>query len=320
MAELRSSIDEQSVDYLGLLTTILTFLFIDLVQGTSKTWRYHLSAGWDFVQQHRASCKWAGSDDAWYVTQSFYLLRIESETSLMWHDGADLLEERVSPSEDAVSLEKLSNYPLFGRTIGASSSILSYLSEINHLSRHMMKSNFEDYDDSTLLNFERMFIFESNAEFLDPEGQESLEDHSQRPSYNEQKAQEMHLRAFEAAAVIYYHQVAEDATPKYLAPYVHAVLHYVFIFLKHCGGNYTLWPVFIAGVEAYEDCDMEKFSDLFENATSMGMRNRKKARQVMEAVWSTRSSITAQTGQNPGEVRVNWTQVMRGLDIDILLV
>lgn len=30
MAELRSSIDEQSVDYLGLLTTILTFLFIDV--------------------------------------------------------------------------------------------------------------------------------------------------------------------------------------------------------------------------------------------------------------------------------------------------
>jgi len=30
MAELRTSIDEQSVDYLGLLTTILTFLFIDV--------------------------------------------------------------------------------------------------------------------------------------------------------------------------------------------------------------------------------------------------------------------------------------------------
>jgi hypothetical protein len=30
MAELRSSIDDQSVDYLGLLTTILTFLFIEV--------------------------------------------------------------------------------------------------------------------------------------------------------------------------------------------------------------------------------------------------------------------------------------------------
>lgn len=238
----------------------------------------------------------------------------------MWHEGVDLLEEQPSPSEDAVSLQRLSSYPLFGRTIGASSSILSYLSEINHFSRHTTKRSFDNDDDSTLFDFERMLILEPSVEFLGRVDHNFPDDDSQDSLSNEQQAQEMHLRAFEAATVIYHHQVSENGTPEYLAPYVHSVLHYISIFLKYCGGNYTLWPVFIAGVEAYEDSDMKKFSELFENATSVGMKNRKKARQIMEAVWSLRSSITAQTGKNRGEVRVNWRKVMRGLDIDVLLV
>jgi len=211
----------------------------------------------------------------------------------MWHEDMSLLEEQVSPSKDAVSLERLSSYPLFGRTIGASSSILSYLSGINHLSRHMTRQTFDNHDDSTLLNFERSLVLERNANFPEPEGHDSGEIYPQDSSYNEQTAQEMHLRAFEAATVIYHYQVSENTTPEYLAPYVHAVLHHISIFLEYCGGNYTLWPVFIAGVEAYQDSDKKEFSELFENATSVGMKNRKKARQVMEAVWSLRSSLAA---------------------------
>lgn len=238
----------------------------------------------------------------------------------MWQDGLDLLEDQVSGSDDALSLERLSHYPFFGRTIGASSSILSCLSEINHLSRELTQTGLDGRTDSTLLNFKRMLVFEPSCDLLGPEGDNYLDNTHVNLLDSEQKAQEMHLKAFEAATIIYYYQVSENATPKYLAPYVQAVLHYVSSFLRLCGGNYTLWPAFIAGVEAYSDSDMNQFSALFENATSMGMRNRRKARQVMEQVWMIRSSIAAQTGQNPGEVRVNWRHIMRGLDIDVLLV
>jgi hypothetical protein len=238
----------------------------------------------------------------------------------MWQDGVDLLEDQVSGSDDALSLERLSHYPFFGRTIGASSSILSCLSEINHLSRELTQTGFDGRADSPLLNFKQMLVFEPSCNLLEAGGDNYVDDACVDLLDIEQKAQEMHLRAFEAATVIYYHQVSENATPEYLAPYVQAVLQYVSTFLRLCGGNYTLWPAFIAGVEAYSDSDMNKFSVLFENATSIGMRNRRKAREVMEQVWLIRSSIAAQTGQNPGEVRVNWRHIMRGLDIDVLLV
>src|SRR5689334_7112136 len=118
-----------------------------MFRGTSNTWRYHLSAGWKFLQSHCASGTWTSSEDAWYVTQSFYLLRIESETSLVWQDGVDLLEDQLSNSEDAVSLERLSHYTSFGSTIGASSSILTRLSKINRLSRQLTQIGVGDSDE-----------------------------------------------------------------------------------------------------------------------------------------------------------------------------
>lgn len=288
-----------------------------MFRGTSNTWRCHLSAGWKFLQQHCASGTWTSSEDAWYVTQSFYLLRIESETSLVWQDGVDLLEDQTSNSENAVSLERLSHYTSFGSTIGASSSILTRLSEINRLSRRLTQSGLGISPDPSVFDPEMMMIPEqsTNELLLELDSDDSL-----RAADVVKKAQQLHLRAFEVATVIYHHQIFETSTPEQLAPYVHAVLYYITRFLEICGGNYTLWPVVIAGVEAYNDHEMKLFSTLFENAQSVGMRNRFKAKQLMEEVWAVRSSIATETGQNPGNVRVNWRQVMRQLDIDVLLV
>ncbi|KAK5045295.1 hypothetical protein LTR84_009401 [Exophiala bonariae] len=320
MAELRNSIDDGSVDYLGLLTTVLTFLFIEMFRGTSNTWRYHLSAGWKYLQHHCASGTWTSSEDAWYVTQSFYLLRIESETSLEWQDGVDLLEDQISSSEDAVSLERLSRYTSFGSTIGASGSILTRLSEINRLSRQLTQTGFGDGADPSFLDLEEVPIPGRNMNVLMLELGSVTSDDDQECISVEKEAQQLHLRAFEVATVIYHHQIFGTSTPEQLAPYVHAVLYYITRFLEICGGNYTLWPVVIAGVEAYTDDEMILFSTLFENAKSVGMRNRVKAKQLMEGVWAIRSSIATETGQTPGNIRVNWRQVMRQLDIDVLLV
>lgn len=291
-----------------------------MFQGTSNTWRHHLSAGWRFLQQHRTSETWTSSEDAWYVTQSFYLLRIESETSLVWQDGVDLLEDQASDSEHALSLERLSHYASFGSTIGASSSILTRLSEINRLSRQLTQTGLSGSIDPSFLQSERMLLLQSSTNWPLLEGHNHTGTDFQSIVNNDQRAQEIHLRAFEVATVIYQHQIFENATPADLAPYVVAVLDYITRFLELCGGNYTLWPVLIAGVEAYDENIMGRFSTLFENANSVGMRNRKKAKQLMEEVWSVRSSIATESGRNPGDVRVNWREVMRSLDIDVLLV
>ena len=279
-----------------------------------------MTAAWRFLQQHRGSKSWISSEDAWYVTQSFYLLKIESETAASFRGGVDLAEDEFNTTDQGVSLERLSTNPVFGRTIGASSSVLACLSEINQLASRRQKSNVLGEHEEASANLGRMlrgnYDFDhTTTDSLNCIGFDYLEG-----SDHERRAQELHVQAFKVATVIHYRHTLDHATPESMKHYVSDVLRCLHEFVDICGGNYTFWPAFIAGVELYEETDKDEFLLLLENAASIGMNNRFKARQLIQQVWQVRSSTATETELSPGKIWVDWRQVMCDLEIDILLV
>lgn len=278
-------------------------------------------AAWNFLQQHRASKSWIDSEDAWYVTQSFYLLRIESDTSATARgDEVDPLEDDAAVSEYGVSLQKLSSNPVFGRTIGASSSVLASLAEINRLSLRQRNSQPTSRHGHSSSSLTKLLLEYGEIDPGQVDSKIAMDLEHLDVSAREQRAQEFHVRAFKVATVIYYHQKLDNGTPEQQAPYVSEVLRSLFTFVELCGGIYTLWPAFIAGVELYKETDQEAFLPLFDNVASIGMHNRSKAKEVITKVWHIRSSTARDTGQSQGTIWVDWRQVMRDLEIDVLLV
>ena len=69
--------------------------------------------------------------------------------------------------------------------------------------------------------------------------------------------------------------------------------------LEIVGGNYTLWPVFIAGVEVYTEQDKSTIIGLLESASNVGMRNRIKVKAIVERVWDIRATTAIATGRQP---------------------
>jgi hypothetical protein len=49
------------------------------------------------------------------------------------------------------------------------------------------------------------------------------------------------------------------------------------------------------------------------------MGNRNQVKEIVEEVWRRREILAQSTGQDLGEVRINWRTVMAEMDIDVLL-
>jgi hypothetical protein len=139
---------------------------------------------------------------------------------------------------------------------------------------------------------------------------------------NEDTVAGYHLNAFIAATHIYLHRTIFDLPPssEIIKGYVGEVFENVESFLKAGGGNFSLWPAFIAAVEANEAKHMDAARKWLDFATSVGMGNRLKVKAIVEEVWRLRETLSKATGTNCGDISVDWRDIMVDLDLDILLV
>jgi hypothetical protein len=94
----------------------------------------------------------------------------------------------------------------------------------------------------------------------------------------------------------------------------------VLAFYTQDQGNFSLWPAFIAAVEAYADEDLIAAKTWLERATQFGLGNRLYVKRVVEEVWHRRKMLSRESGIEPGLIIVDWRQVMVEFSIDILLV
>ena len=91
-------------------------------------------------------------------------------------------------------------------------------------------------------------------------------------------------------------------------------------FFRLGGANLSLWPAFIAAVEAYRDRDKEAARRWLAISTEVGMGNRRKIIALIHHIWQVREGTAHATGQDPGSIAVDWRGIMKKLDLDILLV
>jgi hypothetical protein len=287
-----------------------------LFRGNSQTWRCHLTAGWKLLNQHRTLISQKESEDAWYVTQSFCLLKIEGETSFPL---SEVGEPAILGSDDDHYMKSLTQNPIFGRTLGASSCTMECISEINRIYRLRSLSTGPVLTASTSLMLSRMWMDDASELSPEPKPDNNWQT-SLLTDSSETRAMRLHLRAFKSATTIYYHRSLENLAPRKLVSYVFDVLDCLSKFVEICGGNYTLWPAFIASVEVFDEEVKHRFRALFATTSRMGMRNRTKVLDIVERVWEIRAQQATETGQQLGDTSVDWREVKRGLQMDVLII
>ena len=86
------------------------------------------------------------------------------------------------------------------------------------------------------------------------------------------------------------------------------------------GGEPSIWPVFIAAVEAYTPESQALATHFFGESKTRGTGLREEMRNVVCQVWADRERLSAEWQCSPGGVSVNWRAVTKKLGVDVLLL
>ena len=214
----------------------------------------------------------------------------------------------VNQTHGRTIFTRLSSLAAFGFTIGASNSLVKCISEINRLKDVCWNSPIGlDRAASDLL-----------TKLHDSEGL-GIVKNWQALSTHDQIVQ-CHLRAFRSAAIIHFYRVLFDSPPCSVQRHVYDVFRTIQIFYRLGGGNLSLWPAFIAAVEAYEDAEVEMAKSWLATSIHTGIGNRYQAKVVVEQVWQKREEISREASQDKGSIPVDWRDIMHNLDLDVPLI
>jgi hypothetical protein len=221
----------------------------------------------------------------------------------------------------------ISSTPQFGFTIGAQRPLLEYISTITTVSQQMRatpptKTTFDA--DRTV---SQVLVCLERLQTLDDEDQSSqngldcprITDLDQ-PTPQVQSLARYQINAFIYATYIYLYRALMGVPPKRVAPYVSLTFHNISAFCAQSSGNFSLWPAFIAAVEAYTEEDMESAREWLDRSVNFGLGNRLPVRRIVEEVWRRREDAHFESSMDKGLITVDWRDVVQDLGIDILLV
>ena len=82
----------------------------------------------------------------------------------------------------------------------------------------------------------------------------------------------------------------------------------------------SIWPIFIAAAEAYTAEAQALAECVLSLSTSFGAANRAVIHRVVKQIWSEREEAAAQRQCEVGDVLVDWREVLKNLDVEILLL
>jgi hypothetical protein len=130
----------------------------------------------------------------------------------------------------------------------------------------------------------------------------------------------LHLPLFNSAAMIYLFCIVLRYIPSAVAECVQEVLaNSMTFFGLHCG-SVSIWPAFMAAVEAYTPESLALAEQLLDFSQKQSFGNREDMQRVVHQVWEDRKQLAAERQCDPGEVFVDWRDVMKRLDVDVLLL
>ncbi|KAE8353031.1 fungal-specific transcription factor domain-containing protein [Aspergillus coremiiformis] len=343
---LNNSIQTPGSGYSGTLAAILTLMMAEVYSGQSSKWKHHLQGAWAFLLQSKHTEPWNESHFACFSTQSLLIVRIISGTCSTSSNTPILPSDFQPPLNDMLTASKSTGFdllpkasnsdltcsssilstPQFGFTIGAQGSLLECISTITTVSQQMASGAFDrapfevDCIVSKILvrlEYHRKQINETTPFYSDSNPTSGELDRLGTQVHDLARYQ---LNAFIYAIYIYLYRALLDVPPQRVATYVSLAFQNITAFYARSRGNLSLWPAFIAAVEAYTERDMESARAWLEQSARFGLGNRLEVKRIIEEVWRRRRE--AHIGKTPDQSRIgiDWREVAEDLGIDILLV
>ncbi|KAH8881880.1 hypothetical protein GQ53DRAFT_798996 [Thozetella sp. PMI_491] len=348
--QLKDSLLNEKRDYGTTLAAVMTLLMAEVYNGRPGTWKQHLNGAWSLLRECSAEEPWNTSDFACCSTQSLYIIKILNETCQLREPVSCIFDsspknrflDRYCPEQvgaggrgsefsDEAMVEaflacSISSTHDFGFTLGCTESLLACISTITSVSERMQsqamcceeQADLTDEVVSEVLSLLDMSQAESSIEDSGSIDQEIEHEH---PGKGQTSVLVKYQReAFISATYIYLYRVLFDLPPSMLRQNVSEVLTRISHFYSVPNGNLSIWPAFIAAVEAYTVENKFLAREWLNHTTTFGIGSRHSVRKVVEEVWERREAAARDTGVDEGLISVDWREVMSDLGLSILLV
>ncbi|KEF52034.1 uncharacterized protein A1O9_12024 [Exophiala aquamarina CBS 119918] len=320
IGELRQSLYLQTDDYTSVMAALVTLISVQhIFQNNSHGWRDHYRGALGIVSQYLNKRPWLLSWDAWIVTQSLVLGIIFAGTA-----NCSPTVINSDSSQVRVLLMDVMTEPQFGCTVGGNARHLEAIHRIRMLEEEIARSGGPKTIQS--MNPE---ILEQVCQIIQwvqvlptceegPPTPDQLID--QEPASLAQSLVKLHSQIFDGAVMIHLCRVVLQRPPSAVASYVLQVLSSVITFIGMGGGHVSAWPTFIAAAEACTD-EAQALAIRYFNHSEMSFAgNRVDIYRVARQVWADRDALALQRHCSPGDIQLDWRDVMAKLGIDILLL
>lgn len=263
---------------------------------------------------------WTECSDSWVISQSLALSFEVAKTGSKTSDGYSPLTGDL--------LGAVAGQEFFGYTIGAYSKVIQSISAIRLLGEELSRGQVSEDLDARAARVLKDLL--DNSDDIAHRSIKEVEDDSPAPSpqtdrrsnqeCREDRLYSLHFKIFRNAGLIYLYRTIFDAAPYVIGEFISAVLTDAMEFLELQGGSISIWPVFIAAVEACSEDDRTMVQRWIEFSCKLGIQNRHVARKIIQHVWEIRDAEALRHGRDPSEIVVDWRDVQEQLGFDILLL
>ncbi|KAF7545213.1 hypothetical protein G7Z17_g9356 [Cylindrodendrum hubeiense] len=323
--ELLGTIAGEDHDCPATMASMMTLMFAELYSGPSGSWRHHFEGAWAWLKKHYNSEPWKSPDLIYISLQSLNIIKIIGDTS----KGDQVPPQAGSHDEpkvtDSIAVAPIPSTSDFGFTIGAPQNILHCIARITEF-RNKPQSEYSEGEVDELLQ-ELLSRLEIHRRQDDSHRIVDVESDKNNilvevPSGEEQPPPEAldQNNAFVNATYIYMYRSLLNVPPKTVKAYVQKTFSHVSSYFAISSGNFSIWPAFIAAVEACSEEDLIAAREWLSSATSFGIGSRSSIRLVVEEVWRRREAICTACGMELGLIVIDWRTVMQELGCDLLLV
>jgi len=321
IGELRSSLSLQTDDYTTVMAALVTLISTQHVfQNNSHGWRDHYRGALAFVSQHLNTRPWLKSWDAWIVTQSLVLGIIFAGTARhsTWviSNGSNQVHDLLTE----VMIE-----PQFGCTVGGTARHLGAIHKIRMLEEEIaVREGASGVQYMSPKIFEQICQIIQQVQMLTEDKDESSptqdRHYDMEITSQERSLVTLHSQIFDAAVMIHLCRVVLKCPPSAMASYVLQVLTSVITFIEMGGGHVSAWPMLIAAAEACTPEAQDLATKYFNHSEKSFAGNRRDIYRVARQVWADRDALASERQCSPGDIQLDWRDVMTRLDIDILLL
>jgi hypothetical protein len=318
--ELRQSLELPTKDYCSILAALLSIMLAEHVfQSNSLGWRTHIRGAIGFVSHYLTQQPWILSHDAWILTQNFALSTVISQTVCSCTTSSlDHISEFYDMLDDVIAR------PSFGYTIGATTRLIKMIYQTRQIEVELATTGYKRGTQE--MNRDVLVKVEDIIRQLQMPLKDEVEIYMKQRQPNHpvglpqtRQLVNLHLHIFNGAVMIYLLCMVLQYPPSAATSHVSEVLINTMEFVHMHGNNVSIWPVFIAMVEACTTESMELANQYLVFCDAFG-GNRKDMGRLVRQVWADRVELATTRQCNLGEVCVNWRDVMKRLDLDILLL